>query len=339
MTNKRKIVTMGEIMLRLSPIGYNKIVQTEAFDIYCGGAEFNVAAGLANFGENVFHISQVPENALGDKVIRYAKGSGINTSYIVSKGDRLGLYFLEKGTSLRPSKVIYDRANSAISNADIEDFDFDSIFKDAYLFHVSGITPVLSDKCLNLTRKAIKSAKKYGVKISVDLNYRKKLCDYPTFNKIMKEIVKDSYICFGWVNKDNDECFKPVNYDGNIDYNYFKEAFEYMHKELNVENVITTLRKSISVSKNSLIGIGSNGTDIKTSEEYTFDIVDRVGAGDAFAAGVLHKLVNDFSFQDAMDFGIALSVFKHTILGDCNVADNIEEIEYIMNSTSLNIER
>ncbi|KEH99085.1 2-dehydro-3-deoxygluconokinase [Clostridium botulinum] len=336
---KNKIVTMGEIMLRLSPQNNNRIIQAQSFDAYYGGAEANVAVALSNFGMDTYYVSQVPQNDIGKRAIRYLNENGVDTSHVILKGDRLGIYFLEKGVSIRPSKVIYDRDNSAISNVDEDDFDFDDIFKDAHLFHISGITPVLSKKCLNLTKKAIEVAKKYDIKISIDLNYRNKLCDYSEFASIMKDLIKDSYICFGWIEKDIKDDYKPFEYSKNINYEYFQKCFEYMHKELNVENVVTTLRENKSVSKNSLIAIGSNGEKIVTSKEYTFDILDRVGAGDSFAAGVLYKLINDKSIEEAINFGIASSVIKHTIPGDANIITNIDEIECMARNEGFNIQR
>ncbi|AEB75450.1 sugar kinase [Clostridium botulinum] len=339
MKMKNKIVTMGEIMLRLSPQNNNRIIQAQSFDAYYGGAEANVAVALSNFGMDTYYVSQVPQNDIGKRAIRYLNENGVDTSHVILKGDRLGIYFLEKGVSIRPSKVIYDRDNSAISNVDEDDFDFDDIFKDAHLFHISGITPVLSKKCLNLTKKAIEVAKKYDIKISIDLNYRNKLCDYSEFASIMKDLIKDSYICFGWIEKDIKDDYKPFEYSKNINYEYFQKCFEYMHKELNVENVVTTLRENKSVSKNSLIAIGSNGEKIVTSKEYTFDILDRVGAGDSFAAGVLYKLINDKSIEEAINFGIASSVIKHTIPGDANIITNIDEIECMARNEGFNIQR
>ncbi|EES91803.1 sugar kinase [Clostridium botulinum] len=339
MKMKKKVVTMGEIMLRLTPENNNRIVQAQSFNAYYGGAEANVAVALSNFGIDTYYVSQVPKNDLGKKAIRYLNENRVDTSYVLLKGDRLGIYFLEKGVSIRPSRVIYDRYNSAISNVNVNDFNFHDIFKDADFFHISGITPVLSKKCLSLTKRAIEVAKKYDVKISIDLNYRNKLCDYSKFVSIMKELIKDSYICFGWIDKDIKDYYKPFEYSKNIDYEYFQKCFEYMHKEFNVENIVTTLRENKSVCKNSLIAIGSNGEKIVTSKEYTFDVLDRVGAGDSFAAGVLYKLVNNKSIDEAINFGIASSVIKHTIPGDANIITNIDEIECMAKNEGFNIQR
>lgn len=336
---ERKIVTMGEIMLRLTPQDNSRIMQTNAFEAHYGGAEANVAVSLANLGVKTFYVTQVPNNDIGESAIRYLKANNVDTSYVVKKGNRLGVYFLEKGISIRPSKVIYDRANSAICGADIEDFNFDEIFKDTYLFHISGITPVLSEKCLKLTKKAIDAAQKHNVKISIDLNYRSKLCSYSKFVEIMKELLKDAYLCFGWIDKNYTENFKPLNYNDEIDYDYFKEVFDYMHKEFNIKNVVTTLRKNISSSKNSLTAIASDGENIVTSREYEFDIVDRVGAGDAFAAGVLYKLINEGTIEETIDFGVASSVLKHTIEGDANIISDVNEINNLVDNSSFVIQR
>lgn len=193
----KKVVTMGEIMLRLSTPGYKRFVQAESFDVVYGGGEANVAVSLANYGIDAYFVSKLPNNPIGQSAVNHLRRFGVNTDYIARGGDRVGIYYLESGASMRPSKVVYDRAHSAISEADIVDFDFDRIFEDAEWFHFSGITPALSEKAAALTEEALKAAKRHGVTVSVDLNYRKNLWTPEQAQKIMTNLMQYVDVCIG----------------------------------------------------------------------------------------------------------------------------------------------
>ena len=334
-----KIITMGEIILRLSPPNNQRLLQSDTLNMDFGGAEANVSVLLGNLGVDNYMISKLPKNDMGKRAIRFLKSNNVNTSYIIEEGERLGLYYLEKGAASRNAKVIYDRKDSSMANTKEGDFDFKEIFKDAEWFHISGITPMLSEGCYNITKEAIMVAKENNVKISVDLNYRSLLGSYGKFKGIMKEIIKDAEVCFGWIEEEKIDDYSPLEYEGEIDYKYFEKVFKYMKEEFNVKNVVTTLRENHSSTKNSLISLGYDGEKIITSKKYTFDLIDRVGAGDAFAGGVLYELLNKSNLEKAINFGIASAVLKHSILGDSSIVQSEDEIYKVMEQQSFGILR
>ncbi|WP_072984798.1 sugar kinase [Clostridium cavendishii] len=327
---KKKIVTFGEIMMRLSPKSNKRFSQAEDFKINFGGAEANVAVLLANLGIHSTFVSKLPENPIGDMVERYLDSNRVDTSYIAYGGERLGVYYFENGNSVRSSKVVYDRKSSAMSTSKKGDFSFEEVFKDADWFHFSGITAALGENCVEALKEAIKVAKKNDVKISVDLNYRSKLWDYGTFKTVMRELIKDVDLCIGWIdlNSKSNE-FTPVSFKDEVEEkDYFIKVFGEMNKELNVGLVATTIRETFSTSRNSLRGVIFDGDKLIASNKYEFDITDRVGAGDAFAAGLLCELANDKDIKEALEFAVASGVYKHTIEGDASIA-SYEEIKGI----------
>lgn len=329
----KKVVTLGEIMLRLSTPGYERFVQADSFDVVYGGGEANVAVSLANYGYNTYFVSKLPKNEIGQSAINQLRRFGVNTSYVARGGERVGIYYLESGASMRPSKVVYDRAHSSISEADIEDFDFDEIFKDADWFHFSGITPALSEKATLLTEEALKAAKRHNVTVSVDLNYRKKLWTPEKANEVMSNLMQYVDVCIG--NEEDAEKvlgFKPGKTDvtsGELELAGYMDIFEQMKEKFGFKYVISSLRESYSASDNGWSACAYDGNQFYHSRKYDIRIVDRVGGGDSFASGVIYGLLEGRNFKDALEFGVAASALKHTILGDFNMV-TVEEVETLL---------
>lgn len=332
-----KVVTLGEIMLRLSPPGYQRFAQASDFEINYGGAEANVAASLAQFGNDAAFVSKIPSNAIGDAAIGALKKLGVNCQYIARGGKRLGIYFLENGASVRPSSVVYDRADSSITQASVEEFDFDEIFDGADLFHVSGITPVLSKEAALLTETALKKAKAHGVTTSFDLNYRAKLWTEAVTEKqkMLSDLMPYVDICFGNARdaakclgyKDGDTDFINGDYSICVD----EEHMTNVMKHYGFSYLITTLRKSISASDNGWSGAVCSASGLYKGSSYDLHIVDRVGGGDSFASGVLHGILKNMGPEKALEFGLAAAAIKHTIPGDLNYISE-SEVLALMNS-------
>lgn len=321
-----KIVTLGEIMLRLSTPNNEKIIQADEFDINYGGGEANVAVSLANYGHDAEFVTKVPENPVGAAAVATLRKYGVETKNIAKGGERLGIYFLETGSAMRASSVIYDRAHSAIAEADISDFDFDKIFEGVDWFHFTGITPAISDKAAELTEAALKAAKKHGVKVSCDLNFRKKLWSSEKAQRVMTNLMQYVDVCIG--NEEDAEKvlgFKPGNTDvtsGELELAGYKSIFEQMVAKFNFEYVISSLRVSHSASDNGWSAcIYSRDTkEFYHSREYRITpIVDRVGGGDSFAGGVICGFLDGKDFKAALEYGVAASALKHTIPGDLNL--------------------
>lgn len=291
----KKVVTLGEIMLRLSTPRFERFVQAESFDVVYGGGEANVAVSLANYGFDSCFVSKLPKNDIGQAAVNHLRRFGVNTKFIERGGDRVGIYYLESGASMRPSKVIYDRAHASISEAEVSDFDFDEIFKDADWFHFSGITPALSEKAAILTEEALKTAKKYGVTVSVDLNYRKNLWTPARAKEVMTHLMQYVDVCIG--NEEDAEKvlgFKPGETDvtsGELELAGYKNIFEQMKEKFGFKYVISSLRESYSASDNGWSACAYDGTEFYQSRKYDVRIVDRVGGGDSFASGVIYGLL------------------------------------------------
>src|SRR5690625_3218636 len=316
----KKVVTFGEIILRLSTLGYERFGQADSFDIVYGGAEANVAASLANYGYDTYIVSKLPKNDIGQAAINQLKKFNVNTDYIVRGGDRIGVYFLETGASMRPSKIIYDRANSSIAEADISDFDFDEIFKDATWFHFSGITPAISDKATILTEEALKSAKRYNVTVSADFNYRSNLWTIEKAHKVMTNLMQYVDVCF---DAHSTLLLEPGNTDfipKELSLSDFKDIFKRMIDKFGFKYVVNSMRKSYSASDNGWSACAYDGNEFYQSKEYNLRIVDRVGGGDSYVAGVIAGLMAGKGIKDALEFGVAASALKHTIHGDFNMA-------------------
>ena len=325
-----KIVTLGEIMLRLSTPGQQRIVQSNAFNVIYGGGEANVAVSVANYGHEAYFVSKLPTHEIGQSAVNALRKYGVNTEYIARGGDRVGIYFLETGASMRPSKVIYDRANSAIAEADVKDFDFDAIFEGKDWFHWSGITPAISPKAAEITKLACKAAKKHGVRVSVDLNYRKKLWTPTEAQAVMKDLMQYVDVCIG--NEEDAELvlgFKPAHTDvtsGKLDAEGYKQIFREMKEAFGFKIVTSTLRESFSATKNGWSALLYDGNEFYQSKRYEINpIIDRVGGGDSFSGGLIHGLLTKKP-QEAIDFAVAASALKHTIPGDFNLVD-VKEVE------------
>lgn len=330
---KKKVVTLGEIMLRLTAPGNLRFVQCDSFDVIYGGGEANVAVSCANYGHDAYYVTKLPEHEIGQSAVNALRRYGVHTDFIARGGDRVGIYYLETGASMRPSKVVYDRANSSIAEASPSDFDFDAIMKGADWFHWSGITPAISDKAAELTKLACQAAKRHGVTVSVDLNYRKKLWSTEKAQSIMKDLMQYVDVCIG-NEEDAHLClgFKPDSdvEGGQTDAAGYKGIFEQMHKEFGFKYVISTLRESYSASFNGWKAMIYNGEEFYESSRYEIKpIIDRVGGGDSFAAGVIHGLMTKPTQKEALEFAVAASALKHTVYGDFNLMSS-EEVENLV---------
>ena len=335
-----KVVTFGEIMLRLSPPGFLRFSQTNSFDVVYGGGESNVAVSLANYGVPVEFVTRLPKTDIGECALMEMRKRGVGTSHITYGGDRLGIYFLETGAVSRGSKVVYDRANSAMAKIESGMIDWDQVFDGASWFHWTGITPAISKSAADVCLEAVKIASKRGITISTDLNYRSKLWQYGANREaIMTELTSYCDIILG--NEEDAEMqfgIKPEGLDINTQGNEVKaEAFlsvckQMMKKFPRAKKVIITLRGSISASHNSWAGVLYDGEKMYESIQYQItDIVDRVGGGDSFVGGLIYGLLNyPNEDQKALDFAVAASCLKHTIKGDANLV-TVEEIEKLMN--------
>lgn len=335
----KKVVTLGEILMRLSPPQHQRFVQTESFDITYGGGEANVAAALCNYGLSGVFVSRVPDNQLGQAAINHLRRYGVDTQYINRGGERLGIYFLETGASVRPSQVIYDRKHSSISDADIADFDFDAIFDGADWFHTSGITPAISDKAARLTEAALKAARQKGITTSLDVNYRKKLWDAGKAEEILGGLSRYVDVCIGADSTLGIHNDKLASNDETTKIEGFKELFQQLTDKYGFKYVTSTLRNSISASDNSLSALAFNGTDFHHSKSYDIRIVDRVGGGDSFASGFIYGLISGFSLADTTEFGVAASVLKHTIPGDLNHVSTAEVMMLLGGADSGRVQR
>ncbi|MBQ6262926.1 MAG: sugar kinase [Clostridia bacterium] len=325
-----RIVTFGELMLRLSPEGYERIVQSDRFNVTFGGGEANVAVSLANFGMNASFVSKIPAGEIGQSAVNSLRRFGVDVSNIVRGGDRLGIYFLEKGASQRPSKVIYDRAHSAIAESNPSEFDWDAAFEGARWFHFTGITPALSDSTAETCLNAVKAARAHGVTVSCDLNYRKKLWSREKAGRVMGELCKyvdvlianeeDAADVFGITSEGTAVTSGVVNTEG------YKEVARKLAERFCFKYVAVTLRTSISASDNKWSAMLYDGKDFFLSKDYNVHIVDRVGGGDSFGAGLIYSMIKGKSSQDSVEFATAASCLKHSIEGDYNMV-SVEEVE------------
>lgn len=325
-----KVITMGEIMLRLSTPNNEKFIQADEFDVNYGGGEANVAVSLANYGHDAEFVTAVPDNEIGECAVAALRKYNVETKHIARCGERLGIYYLESGSSMRPSKVVYDRAHSSISTATEADFNFDEIFEGADWFHFTGITPAVSDAAAELTEAACKAAKAHGVTVSCDLNFRKKLWTSEKAQKVMSNLMQYVDVCIG-NEEDAELClgFKPDAdvEGGKTDAEGYKGIFKAMAKEFGFKYVISTLRESFSASHNGWKAMIYNGEEFYESKRYDINpIVDRVGGGDSFSGGIIHGLLTKPNQGAALEFAVAASALKHTINGDFNLV-SAEEVE------------
>ena len=327
-------------MLRLTPTNFNKIIQSNSFDATYAGGEANVICSLSSFNHDTKIVTKLPENSLGEKVIRDMRAFGVDTKDIVKGEGRLGIYFLETGHGVRNSEVIYDRKYSAISMASKDEFDIDKILNDVKLVHISGITPALSKDLYEFSLELVKEAKKRNIIVSYDSNYRSKLWSLDEASKFMQEILPFVDIAFLGILD-----FKNIlKYDVNMENDIELELeLERLYKELcknysNLKYMASTKRTVNSANNNSLQGFLFNGEKLEKSKVYTFDILDRVGGGDSFTAGVLHGLISDMKCSDAIEFATCASVLKHSIIGDINMVDE-KNVTTLMKNGVGNINR
>lgn len=325
-----KIITFGEIMLRLAPENYLRFVQSEKYEAAFGGAEANVAVSLCNYGMNAAFVSKLPAHEIGQAAVNSLRKFGVDTSNIVRGGERVGIYYCEKGASQRPSKVIYDRAHSSIAEAQKSDFDWSEILRGADWFHFTGITPALGDNVAEICLAAVKEAKAKNITVSCDLNYRKKLWSRENAGKVMGELCRYVDYCIA-----NEEDAKDVfgiaaeNSDitgGKLDRAGYVSVAEQLTEKFGFEGVSITLRESKSASDNDWSGMLYTSGKAYFGKKYSMHIVDRVGGGDSFGAGLIYALSNKYKPQDAIEFAVAASCLKHSIEGDYNMV-NLAEVQ------------
>lgn len=328
-----KVVTFGEIMLRLTPQNNLRYSQANSFEASYGGGEANVAVSLAHFNHDVSFVTKLPNNPIAHGAIRSLKIENVNVDEIVIGGDRIGIYFLEKGASQRSSQVIYDRNGSSISLCEEDDFDFNKIFKDIDWFHFTGITPALGDNVTNVLMKALKIAKEKNIKVSCDLNYRKKLWTKEkaqiTMSKLMKYVdvlianEEDAENVFG-IKAENTEV-----QTGKLSRESYENVAKKLSEIFDINTIAITLRTSLSADDNLWSGMIYTNNKAEYANEYRLHIVDRVGGGDSFAAGLIHALMLNYDAKRAVEFATAASALKHSIVGDYNRV-SIQEVETLM---------
>lgn len=334
----KKIITFGEIMLRLSPPGWKRFSQASSFDVIYGGGESNVAVSLANYGLPVDFVTRLPDNDLGDCALMEMRKRGVGTAQMIRGGERLGIYFLETGAVSRGSKVVYDRAHSSMSTIQKGMINWKKVFKEAQWFHWTGITPAISQGAADACLEAIKVANKMGLTVSTDLNYRKKLWKYGKApEEVMPELVAGCDVILG--NEEDAEKHFDIHPDG-VDVTrgdsmdaqaYISVCKKLMERFPRCKKVIITLRGSISASHNTWSGVLYDGKKLYEAPTYQIThIVDRVGGGDSFMGGLIYGLLKyKRSNQKALNFAVAASCLKHTIFGDANLA-TVEEVEKLM---------
>lgn len=329
-----RCVCFGEIMIRLNPQGYQRIVQSDLLEISYAGGEANVGVSLANYGNDVSFVTKLPDNDLTVAALRKLKSYGVDTRHVVLGGERFGVYYVEKGASQRPSKVIYDRKYSSVSMADKTDFDWERIFENADWFHFTGITPALSDGAAEICLDACREAKKRGVTVSCDLNYRKNLWSSEKAGKVMSELMP--YVDVAIANEEDCEKvfgIKAANTDvtsGELSEEGYQEVAKKLSEAFDIPTVAITLRGSISANDNRWAGMLYINGNCYFSKKYLIHIVDRVGGGDSFGGGLIHALGSGFEPQKAIEFAVAASALKHTIEHDFNEV-TVKEVENLMN--------
>lgn len=325
----KKIVTFGEIMLRLAPAGYYRFVQVEEYGATFGGGEANVAVSLANYGFDAKFVTKLPKHEIGQAAVNSLRKYGVDTTDIARGGDRVGIYYLEKGASQRPSKVIYDRAGSSIYTATNDDFDWDKIFDGVDWFHFTGITPALNDQVADICLKACEAAKAKGITISCDLNYRNKLWSKEKAGQVMSKLCEYVDVCianeedasdvFGIKSAETDITSGKLNHEG------YKDVAKQLADRFGFSKVAITLRESISANDNNWSALLYDGKDYCFSKKYAMHIVDRVGGGDSFGGGLIAASLLGYDSQATIEFAVAASCLKHSVEGDFNMV-SIDEV-------------
>ncbi len=340
-----RVITFGEIMLRLNPEGYRRFVQSDRFEASYAGAEANVAVSLSQLGEETAFVSKVPEHEIGQCAVNELRRFGVDTRFVARGGPRLGVYYCEKGASQRPSKVIYDRAGSSIAEASPEDFDWDKIFEGAEWFHFTGITPALGGSLPEICLTALKKAKEKGLTVSCDLNYRKKLWSREKACEIMSTLMPYVDICVG-----NEEDARDVFgieaagsdvEGGKLDRSGYIASARELARRFGARKVAYTLRTSLSASENNWAGMlydAASDTAV-FSPEYHMLIVDRVGGGDSFTGGLIYRLLSGAKDAEAVRFAVAASCLKHSIEHDFNLVSAAEVAALAAGNASGRVQR
>lgn len=338
-----RIVTFGELMLRLAPEGYDRFMQADRFTATFGGGEANVAVSLANYGMDAAFVTKLPAHEIGQMAVNSLRRYGVDTRLIARGGDRIGVYYLEKGASQRPSKVIYDRAHSAVAEADGSEFDWNAIFDGAGWFHFTGITPALGGKAAEIVRTACAATKERGLTVSCDLNYRKKLWSRAEACAVMTGLMPYVDVCIG-----NEEDAKDVfgieakgsdAEQGKIDRAGYREVAARLQEKFGFRYVAITLRESVSASDNFWSGMLYDGKEYCFGKKYAVHIVDRVGGGDSFCGGLIYALASGFGAQQAIDFAVAASCLKHSVEGDYNLVTAEEVLSLANGNASGRVQR
>ncbi|MCX7876495.1 MAG: sugar kinase [Melioribacteraceae bacterium] len=335
---KKKIVTFGEIMLRLSTPGFTRFVQTKNFDVTFGGGEANVAVSLSNYGFDSYFVTKLPKHEIGQSAINYLRSFGVKDDFIIRGGERIGIYFLETGASQRASKVIYDRANSVISKMKKDEVDWEKVFENAIWFHWTGITPAIGKDAQETLKFACEIAKKKNVIISCDLNFRAKMWSEQEAQEVMKPLMKYVDVCIA--NEEDSEKSLGLKADetdihaGKLSEEGYFNVAKKLKETYGFKTVAITLRESYSATKNGWSALLLDDKDCKEpyrSKKYEIDIVDRVGGGDAFASGLIYGLLEKNNSKDALEFAVAASCLKHSIPGDFNLV-SVDEVEKLVKS-------
>lgn len=338
-----KVVTLGELMLRLAPAGYERFVQAGSLGMTFGGGEANVAVSLANYGVDAAFVSKLPSHEIGQAAVNSLRKFGVDTSAIVRGGSRVGIYFLEKGASQRASKVIYDRAGSAFALSTKDEYDWEKVFQGADWFHFTGITPALGDNVAELTLQAAKAAKALGLTVSCDLNYRNKLWTRDKAREVMSGLMQyvdvcisneeDAYDVFG-IRAENTSVEK-----GELNHAAYESVAKQLTDKFGFKKVAITLRTSLSASDNLWAAMLYSEGKAYYSKQYPVHIVDRVGGGDSFGGGLIYALLNNFDNQPAIEFAVAASCLKHSIEGDYNLVSKEEVLKLAGGNGSGRVER
>jgi 2-dehydro-3-deoxygluconokinase len=316
------VITFGELMLRLGSPGFERLLQSPMLCATFGGGEANVAVSLAQLGVDSRYVTRLPANAIGDAAIRALRAEGVSTEFIVRGGSRMGIYFTETGASQRASTVLYDRANSAISEIPPDAVDWDRVMNGAAWFHVTGITPALGDTAAAATLASVAAAKRAGARISVDLNYRKKLWTQANAQKVMRPLMRDVDVVIA--NEEDLQCVLGIEVEGadvtsgSLDVESYRRAAQRVTKDLGPPVIAITLRESLSASDNGWSAVLWDGKTLHQSQRYSVRLVDRIGGGDSFAAGLIYGMITGRAHDAALRFAVAASALKQTIPGDFN---------------------
>lgn len=311
-----QVVTLGELLLRLTPLNNNRIRQSQTFKGYFGGAEANVAINLSQYGHQTFFLSSLPPNDLGQSAISILKKAGVDTTFVKKEDGRMGIYFYEEGFSLKSPQVIYDRQNSSFLRLSEAVLDWDTIFNQKDIFHVTGITLALNQDIRNFTFNALKEAKKRGVHVSFDFNYRSQLWSIAEAKEILLQVLP--YVNIVFLGYKDLLAFLSVNetLPKSFDQGVLEEQFRMVSENYGINYIACTNREIISHSTNQLTGFMYHDNMFVESSTYTFEVLERIGGGDAFASGILHGILNRFKEKDIVEFGTASSVLKHMVHGD-----------------------